>query len=80
MSLLLSFVGFFAASFFISLSFLLKEEVESQITRMLGALLFCLSFLFTPLLIKLFIVLAFFLLWPYLGERLSLSFYRQLNK
>ncbi len=80
MSLLLSLVGFFAAGFFLSLSFLLKEEVESQITRMLGALLFCLSFFWTPFLIKFLIVLLLWLFWPYLGERLSLSFYRQLNK
>lgn len=80
MSIILSSVGFLAASIFIYISFQVRDEVESQVTRMLAMVIFLLSFLFSPLLIKLVMVLALIFTWPYIGDRLSISFYRQLNK
>ncbi len=80
MIVILSCIGFLTASLIIYISFQIRDDVESQVTRMLGVLILFLSFLFGPLLIKLLMALAFFIAWPYIGDRLSLSFYRKLNK
>ena len=80
MSVILSCVGLLTAILVIYLSFQTRDEVESQINRMLGASICLLSFLFSPLLIKLFMVLAFLIAWPIIGARLSVSFYRQRKK
>ncbi len=80
MNVILSCGGFLAASLIIYISFQIGDDVESQVARMLGVLILLLSFLFGPLLIKLLMALAFFIVWPHIGDRLSLSFYRKLNK
>ena len=57
------------------ISFQTRDEGISQIYRTLSALIFLLSFLFSPLLIKLVMVLGFLIAWPYIVANLSLSQY-----
>ena len=52
-----------------------RDKGICQIYRTLSALIFLLSFLFSPLLIKLLMVLVFIIGWPYIVDRLSLSQY-----
>ena len=80
MSLILFCVGFLTISLFVYIKFQMGDEAESQVIWMLGASVYLLSFLFSPLLIKLVMVLPFFMVWPYIVGRLSLFFYRKLNK
>ena len=80
MILFLSFVGFVAASFIIYISFNIGDDVESQVARMLGLIILLLSFLFAPLWLKLIMVSLLAMIWPLIGDRLSLSFYRKLNR
>ena len=75
MSMILVCVLPLTAILFIYISFQTKDEGTSQINRILGASIFLLSFLFSPLLIKLLMVLAFLTAWPYISDRLSLSQY-----
>ncbi len=79
MSLILSCVELLTAILFICISFQTRDEVGAQINRILGASIFLLSFLFSPLLIKLVMVSACLLAWPYMGARLTVSFYRLLQ-
>ena len=80
MRIILSSIGLFSAILFIYLSFHTKDEQGTQVIRILGASIFLFSFLVSPVLIKLLLVLAFLIAWPYFGDYLSLSFHRQLNK
>ena len=80
MSVILSCVGLLTAGLITYLSFQISDEVQSLATRLVAASIFLLSFLFSPLLIKLVMLGAFFIAVPYIGESLSLFFYRQLKK
>ena len=80
MSVILSCVGIFTIALVIYLSFQTRDEVYSLAIRLVAAAIFLLSFLFSPLLIKLVMLGAFFIAVPYIGESLSLFFYRQLKK
>ena len=80
MSVILSCVGLFIIGLVIYLSFQTRDEVYSLATRLVAAAIFLLSFLFSPLLIKLVMLGAFFVAVPYIGESLSLFFDRQLKK
>ena len=80
MSVILSCVGIFTIGLVIYLSFQTRDEVYSLAIRLVAAAIFLLSFLFSPLLIKLVMLGAFFIAVPYIGESLSLFFYRQLKK
>ena len=80
MIVLLSCVGLLTSIIAIYFSCQSGDEIGTQIIRILSATILLLSFLFSPLLIKLLVVLAFALAWPYIGSRASLFFYRQLNK
>ncbi len=80
MAAILSSIGLLTAILVIYLSWQIRDEVGAQVIRIMGASVFLLSFLFSPLWIKLVIVPAFLITWPYMSDRLSLSFYRQLNK
>ncbi len=80
MILLLSFIGFVAASFIIYISFHVGDDVESQVSRMLGLIILLLSFLFAPLWLKLIMVCLLAMIWPLVGDRVSLSFYRKINR
>ena len=80
MSLIFSFLGFVVACLFAYISSQLKDDMESQVTKMSAILAFILSFLFSPLLFKLVMVGLLLFVWSYLGDRLSLLFYRRLNK
>ena len=80
MSVILSCVGLFIIGLVIYLSFQTRDEVYSLAIRLVAAAIFLLSFLFSPLLIKLVMLGAFFIAVPYIGESLSLFFYRQLKK
>lgn len=63
---LLSVIGLLTAVFLLYLSFHTRVRRETQLTRSLGASIFLLSFWVSPLLIKLLLVLAFLITWPYL--------------
>ena len=77
---ILSSIGLLTAILVIYLSFYIKDEQGAQVIRILGASIFLFSFLVSPVLIKLVMMLAFLFAWPYLCTRISLSFHRQLNK
>ena len=55
---ILSGLGLFTAIFFIYLSFQTKDEQGAQVIRILGASIFLFSFLVSPVLMKLAMVLA----------------------
>ena len=80
MTAILSSIGLLTAILAIYLSWHTRDEVGAQVIRIMGASVFLLSFLFSPLWIKSIVVTAFLIAWPYMSDRLSLSFYRQLNK
>jgi hypothetical protein len=80
MSFILSCVILLTAILFIYLSCQTRDKVVAQVNKILGISIFLVSFLFSPFLFKLIMLLALIIVWPYLVERLSLSFYRQLNK
>ncbi len=80
MSVILSCVGLLTTGLITYFSFQTKDEVHSLATRLITAAIFLLSFLFSPLLIKLIILGAFFIAVPYIGDRLSMYFHRQVNK
>ena len=80
MSVILSCVGLLIIGLVIYLSFQTRDEVYSLAIRLVAAAIFLLSFLWSPLLIKLVMLGAFFIAVPYIGESLSLFFYRQLKK
>ena len=80
MSLILSCIGFAAACIFTYISTQLNDDMESQVTKMSAIVAFILSFIFSPLLLKLFMIGLLILIWSYIGDRLSLLFYRRLNK
>ena len=77
---ILSGIGLLIAIFVIYLSFHIGDEQGAQVVRILGASIFLFSFLVSPVLLKLAMVLAFLFVWPSLCTRLSLSLYRQHNK
>ena len=72
MSVILSCAMPLTAILFISISFQTRDEIATQINLILGTLIFLVSFLFGPLLIKLVMVLVFLIFWRYLGARLSI--------
>ena len=80
MSVILSYVGLLTTGIVIFLSFQTRDEVYSLVVRLIAATIFLLSFLFSPLLIKLLLLGAFLMATPYIGEHLSSYFYRQLKK
>ncbi len=80
MSLILSCVGLLTIGLVIYLSFQTRDEVYSLAIRLVAASIFLLSFLLSPLSIKLIMLGVFLLAVPYIGDRLSLFFYRQLKK
>ena len=80
MSIILSCVEFLVANLFVYISFQVRDEVSSQVVRIFGVLFSLLSFLLSPLLVKLLIVIALLITLPYISDRLSLYFYRQLKK
>ena len=80
MSIILSCILFLTATLVIYVSFQTGDEVESMVIRMTAISIFLFCFIFSSLLIKLLMLLVFFLAWPFIGARLSLSFYRQLKK
>ena len=77
---ILSGIGLLTAILVIYLSFHTRDEQGAQVIRILGAAIFLFSFLVSPVLLKLVIVLAFLFAWPSLGAHISLSLYRQLYK
>lgn len=80
MIIILSCIGFLVGCLFFYISTQLKDDMESQITKISAFITFILSFLFSPLLFKLFMVGLLVIVWSYIGDRLSLLFYRRLNK
>ena len=80
MSVILSCVGLLTTGLITYFSFQTRDEVHSLATRLVTAPIFLLSFLLSPLLIKLVMLGAFFIAMSYIGESLSLFFYRQLKK
>ena len=80
MSVILSYVGLLTTGIVIFFSFQIRDEVLSLVVRLVAATIFLLSFLFSPLLIKLLLLGAFLMATPYIGEHLSSYFYRQLKK
>ena len=80
MSVILSCVGLLTAGLITYLSFQISDEVQSLAARLVAASIFLLSFLFSPVLIRLLILVAFLIAVPYIGTHLSVSFYRQLKK
>lgn len=72
--------GLLVGSVVIFLSFLIKDEVGTQSIGILGVLIFMFSFPLAPLFVKLGLIALLVIGWPYIGDRLSLSFYRQLKK
>ncbi|MDJ0649288.1 MAG: hypothetical protein QNJ60_11340 [Xenococcaceae cyanobacterium MO_188.B19] len=80
MILLLSFMGFVAASFIIYVTFHIGDDIESQMAIMLALVILLLSFLLAPLWFKLIMLLLLAMIYPLISNRISLSFYRQLNR
>lgn len=80
MSLILSCIGFLAACLFTYISGKLEDDIESQVTKVAAFVAFILSFVFSPLLFKLFMVGFLAFIWSVLGDRLTMSFYRKFNK
>ncbi len=80
MSVILSYVGLLTTGIVIFFSFQIRDEVHSLVVRLIAATIFLLSFLFSPLFIKLLLLGAFLMATPYIGEHLSSYFYRQLKK
>ena len=75
MSLILVCVLLLTAILVFYISFQTRDEGISQIYRILSALIFLLSFLFSPLWIKFVMVLGFLIAFPYMVARLSVSQY-----
>ena len=80
MSFILSSILILTAILFVYLSFQTRDKVLAQVNRILGILILLVSFLFSPFLIKLIMVLMLSVFWQYLVAHLSLSFHRQLNR
>lgn len=80
MSFILSSILLLTAILFVHLSFQTRDKVLAQVNRILGILILLVSFLFSPLFIKLIMVLMLSVFWQYLVADLSLSFHRQLNR
>lgn len=80
MSFLVSCFMLLTAILFIYSSYQIRDEVLAQINKMLGVLIFLLSFLFSPFSIKLIMLLGLLILWEYPIVYLSQSFDRQRNK
>ena len=80
MSFILSSILILTAILFVYLSFQTRDKVLAQVNRILGILILLVSFLFSPLFIKLIMVLMLSVFWQYLVAHLSLSFHRQLNR
>ena len=77
---ILSGTGLVTTILVIYLSFRIGDEQGAQVVRILGAAIFLFSFLVSPVLLKLAMVLLFLFVWPSLCNLLSLSLHRQLNK
>ncbi len=75
MSFILVCVLLLTAILFFYMSFQARDEGISQIYMALSALIYLLIFLFSPLLVNLLMVLGFFITWPYIVARLSVSQY-----
>ncbi len=75
MSLILVCVLLLTAILVFYISFQTRDEGISQIYRILSALIFLLSFLFSPLWIKFVMVLGFLIAFPYMVARLSVFQY-----
>lgn len=73
-------LGIIVSFIVLGLSFIIKDEVGVQSTRILGFLIFLFSFPLTPLLVKLAFFVFFIIAWPYFGDRLSMYLYRQIKK
>ncbi len=80
MSVILSCVGLLTTVLITYYSFQAGDDVHSLAIRLITAPIFLVSFLFSPLLIKLVVLGAFFMAVPYIGDRLSIYFHRQLKK
>lgn len=76
----MSLIGLLAVCLFFGISFFVKEEVESQVTKMAGILSLFLTFLFSILWIKLIMLVALIFTWSSVSDLLSLSFHREINK
>ena len=79
MILLLSFMGFVAASSIIYVTFHLGDDIESQMAIMLALVILLLSFLLAPLWFKLIMLIILAMIYPLISNRISLFFYRQLD-
>ena len=73
-------MGFVAASFIIYVTFHIGDDIESQMAIMLALVILLLSFLLAPLWFKLIMLLLLAMIYPLISNRISLSFYRQLNR
>lgn len=80
MSLILSFLGFLITFSVIYFSSKIEDEVEALVARLLAAVFFFLSLLFSSLLIKLIVLGIFLVACPFIGDRLSVYFNHQIKK
>ena len=80
MSLILSFLGFLITFLVIYFSSKIEDEVEALVTRLVAVIIFFLSLLFSPLLIKLTMLGIFLVTFPFIGEHLSVYFHHQIKK